>query len=79
MTYASEAGNFSIAVAGDCMVTRRLTVFDEAEFLALAKIFHDCDAGTANLESVVRRWDEGTPGITQAYSSVLPFIRPTRT
>src|SRR5437763_3679069 len=64
MTYASEAGNFNIALAGDCMLTRRLRVFDEPEFLALAKIFRDCDVGTGNLESVVRHWDEGTPGIT---------------
>ena len=72
MTYASEAGNFSIAIAGDCMLTRRLRIFDEPEFLALAKIFRDCDAATANLESVVRRWDEGTPGITQGTFMTTP-------
>src|SRR5262249_41247929 len=72
MTYASESGNFSIAVAGDCMLTRRLRVFDEPAFLALAKIFRDCDAGTANLESVVRHWDEGTPGITQGTFMTTP-------
>ena len=37
---------------------------DAIEFLALVKIFRDCDVGTGNLESVVRHWDEGTPGIT---------------
>ena len=65
MTYASDAGNFSIALAGDTMLTRKLSVFDEPEFLALAKVFRDCDAAQVNMESVVRRWDEGTPGITQ--------------
>jgi poly-gamma-glutamate synthesis protein (capsule biosynthesis protein) len=72
MTYSSEAGHFSIALAGDCMLTRRLRVFDEPPFLALAKIFRDCDAATANLESVVRRWDEGTPGITQGTFMTTP-------
>src|SRR5712671_1910293 len=72
MTYASESGDFSIALAGDCMLTRRLSVFDEPDFLALAKIFRDCDAGTANLESVVRRPDEGTPGITQGTFMTTP-------
>ena len=72
MTYASEAGDFSIALAGDCMLTRRLSVFDEPAFLALLKIFRDCDAATANLESVVRRWDEGTPGITQGTFMTTP-------
>ena len=58
MVYASEAGKFNIALAGDCMLTRRLRVFDEPEFLNLVKIFRDCDVGTGNLESVVRHWDE---------------------
>jgi poly-gamma-glutamate synthesis protein (capsule biosynthesis protein) len=65
MIYASEAGNFSIALAGDCMLTRNLTVFDEPDFLAVTKIFRDCDVGFGNLETVVRRFDEGLPGITQ--------------
>ena len=34
MPYASDAGNFSIAIAGDCMLTRRLSVFEEPAFLA---------------------------------------------
>ena len=72
MTYASEAGNFNIALAGDCMLTRRLRVFDEPEFLALVKIFRDCDVGTGNLESVVRHWDEGTPGIIQGTFMTTP-------
>src|SRR5262249_46263736 len=72
MTYASEAGDFSIALAGDCMLTRRLSVFDEPAFLALVKTFRDCDIGTANLESVVRHWDEGTPGITQGTYMTTP-------
>jgi poly-gamma-glutamate capsule biosynthesis protein CapA/YwtB (metallophosphatase superfamily) len=72
MPYASEAGNFSIALAGDCMLTRKLRVFDEPEFLALAKIFRDCDAGMGNLESVVRHWDEGTPGITTGTFMTTP-------
>src|SRR5262245_54863855 len=72
MTYASEAGDFSIALAGDCMLTRRLSVFDEPNFLALVKVFRDCDAGMASLESVVRHWDEGTPGITHGTFMTTP-------
>ncbi len=72
MTYASAAGNFRIALGGDCMLTRRLSVYDEPEFLALRKHFCDCDAGFVNLESVVRRWDEGTPGITRGTFMTTP-------
>ena len=65
MTYGSEAGNFSLALGGDCLLTRRLSIFDEPAYLALADIIRGCDAGFVNLETVVRRWDEGVPGITQ--------------
>src|SRR5437763_9174375 len=72
MTYASEAGKFSIALGGDCMLTRPMTMFDEPAFLAFVKAYRDCDAGFANLESVVRRWDEGTPGITRGTYMTTP-------
>jgi poly-gamma-glutamate synthesis protein (capsule biosynthesis protein) len=72
MTYASAAGNLSIALGGDCMLTRPLRVFDEPAFLALAQIFRDCDAGFVNLETVVRRWDEGAPGITRGTYMTTP-------
>ena len=65
MTYSSARQNFSVALGGDCMLTRRLSVFDEPEFLALRRRFCECDAGIVNLESVVRRWDQGSPGITR--------------
>ncbi|HWG06088.1 MAG TPA: CapA family protein [Beijerinckiaceae bacterium] len=75
MSYASEAGNFSVALSGDCMLTRGLAMFDEPAFLALAQIFRDCDAGFGNLETVVRRADEGLPGITRGtYMQTAPEL-----
>ena len=65
MTYESEKGNFTIALAGDTMLTRKLTPFKEEGFLKLREILHNADAGFANLEGTVHNWDEGTPGITQ--------------
>jgi len=65
MTYQSEKGNFSIALAGDTMLTRKLTPFKEDRFLKLREILHHADARFANLEGTVHNWDEGTPGITQ--------------
>jgi poly-gamma-glutamate synthesis protein (capsule biosynthesis protein) len=72
MSYASGAGNFSIAVAGDCMLTRSLKSFDEPAFLQIRDKFRECDAGFANLESVVRHWNEGTPGITRGTFMTTP-------
>src|SRR5512132_4650873 len=65
MIYAAEKGNFTIALAGDAMLTRKLTPFTEQRFLALREILRGADAAFANLEGTVHTWDEGTPGITQ--------------
>ena len=65
MIYESEQGNLTIALAGDTMLTRKLTPFKEERFLALRKVLAGCDAVFANLEGTVHTWDEGTPGITQ--------------
>lgn len=72
MTYASETGDFSIALGGDCMLTRQLSVYDEPAFLGLAQLFRGCDAGLVNLETVVRRPDEGAPGITRGTYMTTP-------
>jgi poly-gamma-glutamate synthesis protein (capsule biosynthesis protein) len=65
MIYAAEIGNFTIALAGDTMLTRKLMPFNEERFLALREILRGADAAFANLEGTVHTWDEGTPGITQ--------------
>ena len=65
MTYEAEKGDFTIALAGDTMLTRKLSPFKEKRFLALREIFRGADAAFANLEGTVHTWDEGTPGITQ--------------
>ena len=63
--YQAETGNFTIVLAGDTMLTRKLAPFNEEGFLGLRDIFRSADAAFANLEGTVHLWDEGTPGITQ--------------
>ena len=65
MIYQAEQGNLTIALAGDTMLTRKLTPFKEERFLQLREILRNADASFANLEGTVHTWDEGTPGITQ--------------
>ena len=73
MIYQSEQGNLSIALGGDVMLTRRLSVFTEPSFLALADVFRSADVGFGNLEGAVRHWDEGSPGITHGtYMTTSP-------
>ncbi len=75
MTYSSESGKFSIALGGDFMLTRPITMHEEPAFLAVVDAFRDCDAGFVNLETVVRRLDEGTPGITRGtYMTTAPEL-----
>lgn len=75
MTYSAANGNFRVALGGDCMLTRRLSIFDEPAYLALRDIFRSSDAGFVNLESVVRRPDEGTPGVTRGtYMTTAPEL-----
>ena len=72
MLYKSENSEISILLAGDTMLTRRLAVYDEERFLALAEILRSSDVTFANMEGSVRGWDEGAPGITQGTYMTTP-------
>jgi poly-gamma-glutamate synthesis protein (capsule biosynthesis protein) len=65
MIYQAQKGNLTIALAGDTMLTRKLTPFKEERFLTLRELLRGADTAFANLEGTVHTWDEGTPGITQ--------------
>ncbi len=65
MLYDSEKGDFTIALTGDSMLTRRLSIFREERYQALVNILRGADVAFTNLETTVHTWDEGSPGITQ--------------
>ena len=50
MIYESAQGNMTIAVAGDSMITRPMSMFREKEFLALVELLKSADASVVNLE-----------------------------
>ena len=72
MIYDSESGDLIVTLAGDTMLTRQLSVFSEKGFTGLADVFRGADVGFVNLEGSVRRWNEGTPGITQGTFMTTP-------
>lgn len=75
MLYDSETGDLDVTLGGDTMLTRRLAIYREPRFLALARLFQDADAGFVNLEGSVRHWDEGVPGITRGtYMTTAPEL-----
>jgi poly-gamma-glutamate capsule biosynthesis protein CapA/YwtB (metallophosphatase superfamily) len=57
--YEAETGEFSIAVAGDTIPTRRWSMFREPRFLELRQILHGADAVFANLETNIHRYLDG--------------------
>lgn len=61
MLYESESRNLTLALTGDSMLSRRLTVFEEERFLKLRELLNDADVAFTNLESCVRDSQEGVP------------------
>lgn len=57
--YEAENGCFTLALVGDTIPTRRLSVFREDRFLALREILRSADACFANLEAPVHRYRDG--------------------
>ncbi len=63
MLYESESGDLTLVASGDTMITRRLSVFREERFLALADLFRRADVGFTNLEMLIHRY-EHPPGLS---------------
>jgi poly-gamma-glutamate synthesis protein (capsule biosynthesis protein) len=75
MIYVSESGDFTIALLGDAMPTRRLAVFREERYLGLRQILSAADATFANLETCVHRYLEGHHGISGGtYMTTEPHL-----
>ncbi|MFC2007231.1 CapA family protein [Chloroflexota bacterium] len=64
MLYDSEKKNITMALTGDIMLTRRLSVFTEDRFLQLREHLRNADVAFANLEGCVRKYDEGSPTVS---------------
>lgn len=64
MIYEAEKGDITLAVSGDFMLTQKISVYREPQYLAIVDALRNADVAFVNLETTVRRWDEGTPTIT---------------
>jgi poly-gamma-glutamate capsule biosynthesis protein CapA/YwtB (metallophosphatase superfamily) len=75
MIYNSDCGDFAVALLGDVMPTRRLSVFHEERYLKLREILTTADATFANLETSVHRYLEGRLGISGGtYMTTEPHL-----
>ncbi|MBI4332264.1 MAG: CapA family protein [Chloroflexi bacterium] len=64
MLYSSEKRDITMALAGDVMVTRRLSVFSEERFVQFRELLRSADVAFANFESTARHYHEGSPSLT---------------
>ena len=47
---SSSDDSFTLALTGDCIITRRLSVYEESEYLEMIDIIRSADAAFTNLE-----------------------------
>lgn len=62
----SEGRSLTVAATGDSMITRKLSVFKEAPYLALIDVIRSADVGFTNLEMLLHKYESypmGRPGI----------------
>lgn len=57
--HADAAGNLTLALTGDAIITRKMSVFEEPGFLEMRQILTDATAAFTNLEVLFHDWGEG--------------------
>ncbi|MBI4334120.1 MAG: CapA family protein [Chloroflexi bacterium] len=57
MLYQSESGDLTLALTGDAMVSRRLSLYQEPAYLELVKLLQGADAAFCNMEMPVHDYD----------------------
>jgi poly-gamma-glutamate capsule biosynthesis protein CapA/YwtB (metallophosphatase superfamily) len=70
--YRAEAGKLDVALTGDVMLNRRISMNDEPAFLELRDILQGADVAFANLETTVRHAHEGSPTVSYATYTTMP-------
>src|SRR5690606_18177923 len=53
----SGDGRFTVALAGDAIITRRLSPYKEPEFLQMIELIRDADAAFVNLEMLFHDYE----------------------
>jgi poly-gamma-glutamate synthesis protein (capsule biosynthesis protein) len=56
--HGDTGGEMTLALTGDAIITRRLSVFDEPEFLKLRELIQGADAAFVNLEILFHNFEE---------------------
>ena len=57
MGYGAEAGTATICLTGDAMITRRMSVYDEPQYLGLVEIIRSADVAITNAEMLFHNYE----------------------
>lgn len=71
--HADALGNITFALAGDAIITRKLSVYSEPEFLEIRDLMRNATAAYVNAEMLFLDYDE--PGIIPASRSGGTYMR----
>ena len=52
-----SANYFSVAVTGDSIINRRLSVYKEERFLSMVEVLRDADVSFTHLETLIHDYD----------------------
>ena len=58
MLYSAESGDFRIILTGDSIITRKMSVFREPDFLKLAELLHGSDVTVTNAEILFHNYED---------------------
>ncbi len=72
LPHGDTGGEITLALTGDAIITRRLSAFDEPEFLFLRDLIQDSDAAFVNLEVLFHNFE---PEIIPATQSGGTYMR----
>jgi len=72
MIYNAEPGDISIAVGGDAMITRRMSAFNEPNFLNLIEILKRADVSIVNLEMLFHDYESSWQWTDTTYTRSDP-------
>ncbi len=66
LPHADDTDGMTLALAGDAIITRRLSVYDEPEFLALRELVQGATAAFVNLEILLHNFEPDVIPATQS-------------
>ncbi len=72
MIYEAQSGDLTVVASGDTMITRRLSVFREPDYVSLFDLFRQADVGYTNLEMLFHEYEHPPGSAGGTYTASEP-------